>query len=150
MNQISKHITYSESIKSQQAIRLGIDNTPNSEQLEAMKLVAEKCFEPVREHFNIPIGISSFFRSEKLNSAIGGSKNSQHCKGEAIDIDADIYGKITNKQIFEYIKNNLLFDQLIWEYGNDENPDWVHVSYSKKGNRKQILKINKQGTTILK
>ena len=108
-----------------------------------MKITAEKVFEPVREHFRIPIGISSFFRCEKLNTAVGGSKTSQHCKGEAIDIDADIYGGVTNSKIFHWIRKNLDFHQLIWEYGDDCNPNWVHVSFKTKGNKKIIMKAVK-------
>ena len=137
MERISKHISYVEATISQTAIRKKIDNTPTKEQLASMVLVAEKCFEPVRNYFRVPIKISSFFRSEKLNKAVGGARNSQHTKGEAIDIQGT--GKITNKMIFDYIKDNLEFDQLIWEFGTKTNPAWVHVSYSAKKNRKQIL-----------
>jgi len=149
---ISEHISIKEATFSSTATRKGIDNTPNATQIENMKLVATKVFEPLRKHFNTPIGISSFFRSEALNKAIGGSASSQHCKGEAIDIDADIFGGVTNGEIFKYIKENLEFDQLIWEYGNTTDPDWVHVSYSKSGNRRQILKAIKVGgkTTYVK
>jgi hypothetical protein len=142
---ISKHITLAEATKSQTAIRLGIKNVPNKDQLEAMKYVAENIFERVREHFKVPIGVSSFFRGFELNKAIGGSTTSQHCKGEAIDIDADIFGGITNKQIFDYVKDNLDFDQLIFEFGTEKNPDWVHVSLVKGLNRRQILKAYKSG-----
>lgn len=139
---VSEHITYGEAVKSQTATRKGIDNTPNEKELEAMRLVAEKIFEPVRNHFGIPIGVSSFFRSKKLNRAIGGSKSSQHCKGEAIDIDADIYGGVTNLQIFEWIRDNLTFDQLIKEYGTENDPAWIHVSYKKTGNRNMVFRIS--------
>ncbi len=136
---ISKHITYKEATRSNTAIRKGIKNEPNSEQLLAMKTVAEKCFEPVRVHFNKPIRINSFFRSEELNEVIGGSKTSQHCKGEAIDMDG--LNGLSNAEIFYYILTNLEFDQLIWEYGTDENPDWVHVSFTNsRKNRKSVLK----------
>lgn len=151
MEKISEHISYSEATKSQQAERLGISNKPNSEQLEAMKLVANNVFEVVRNHFNVPIGISSFFRNAGVNAMIGGARNSQHCIGEAIDIDADIFGGVTNKQIFDYIRKNLVFDQLIWEFGDDESPAWVHVSLKKNDNRKQVLKAKTvQGKTIYK
>ena len=125
---ISKHISYKEGVYSVTAIRKGIDNEPNEEQLSNMKLVAEKIFEPVRTHFKVPIKVNSFFRSPDLNRAIGGSTKSQHCKGQAIDID-DTYGKIKNSDIYWWIKENLDFDQMIWEFGNNDNPDWVHVSY---------------------
>lgn len=140
---ISKNITYAEAFKSQQAVRLKIKNTTDDpEILKNMKHVADNVFEKIRAHFGVPIGISSFYRSPELNKAIKGSSSSQHMTGEAIDIDGDIFGKITNKQIYDYIKDNLDFDQLIWEFGNDKNPAWVHVSLKRVGkNRKQILRI---------
>lgn len=141
MEKISKHISYKEATRSNTAIRKGINNTPDGDQLIAMKLVAEKVFEPMREHFGKPIRINSFLRVSALNVAVGGSKSSQHCKGEAIDMDG--LNGLTNREIFNYIKDNLDFDQLIWEYGTDKEPDWVHVSYSANGNRKQILKAIK-------
>lgn len=141
MEKISEHISYSEAIKSQTGSRLGISNEPNEAQLKAMRLVAEKVFEPVRKALNRPVFISSFFRSEALNKKIGGAKGSQHSKGEAIDIDVDGL----NDQIFYFIKNNLEFDQLIWEFGTTKEPDWVHVSYKETGNRKQVLRITKEG-----
>ena len=141
---ISKNITFAEATKSQSAIRLGINNEPNKEQIEAMKYVAENIFERVRAHFgNKPIAISSFFRNFATNKAVGGSQTSQHCKGEAMDIDADTFGGITNKEIFNYIKDNLDFDQLIWEFGTNNNPDWVHVSLTKGLNKRQVLKAVK-------
>lgn len=139
---VSQNITLGEATKSQTATRLKIDNTPNEEALLNMKHVAENVFEPIRKHFGIPIGISSFYRSPKLNKAVKGSKTSQHTKGEAIDIDADIFGGVTNAEIFEFVRQNLDYDQLIWEYGNDKNPAWVHVSLKRVGNnKKQILYI---------
>ena len=126
------------------AIRKGIDNEPNEEQLSNMKLVAEKIFEPVRIHFKVPIKVNSFFRSPDLNKAIGGSTKSQHCKGQAIDID-DTYGKIKNSDIYWWIKENLDFDQMIWEFGSNDNPDWVHVSYvSPDKNRNRCLKAYRE------
>lgn len=143
---ISINITYNEAIKSVEAIRNGLDNTPNDIQVESMKLLAEKVFEPLRKALgNKPININSFFRSELVNEQIGGSNTSQHCKGEAMDIDQDGRPGPTNRQIFDYILNKLDFDQLIWEFGDDNNPDWVHVSYKKTGNRKQVLKSYKIG-----
>ena len=137
---ISKYISYKEGVYSVTAIRKGIDNEPNEEQLSNMKLVAEKIFEPVRTHFKVPIKVNSFFRSPDLNKAIGGSTRSQHCKGQAIDID-DTYGKVKNSDIYWWIKENLDFDQMIWEFGNNDNPDWVHVSYvSPDKNRNRCLK----------
>lgn len=148
MKRISQHISYPEAIHSYTAKRLHIDNTPNRLQLAAMRNVANKVFEPLREFVGNPIKINSFFRSYKLNKAIGGARNSQHMTGEAIDID-DTYGYATNAEMFHFIKNNLDFDQLIWEMGDDNNPDWIHVSYRLTGkNRHQILKaVRKNGKT---
>ena len=140
---ISDHITYAEAIHSQTAKRKGIDNTPNPNQIEAMKLLAEKVFEPLREWVGGPIKVNSFFRSPELNTAIGGSKTSQHCKGQAIDID-DVYGYKTNSEMYHWIKENLSFDQMIWEFGTDTQPNWVHVSYvSEENNRNRCVKAYK-------
>ena len=141
---LSENLSLSEVIKSNTAIRKGIDNHPTQEHLEALEDIADNIFQPIREHFKVSIGISSGYRSRKLNEAIGGSKNSQHSKGEALDLDADMYGKITNKQIFDFIKDNLVFDQLIWEFGTDNEPNWVHVSFTtRRPNRMMILKAYK-------
>ena len=142
---ISKNISYKEATHSTTAKRLGIDNTPNAEQMSNMRYVAENVFQPIREHFGVPIYISSFYRSEALNKAIRGSSSSTYIKGEAMDLDADVFGRINNAQIFNYIKDHLEFDQLIWEFGTDDNPAWVHVSLSKRNNRNQILKAIKVG-----
>jgi hypothetical protein len=149
---ISTHLNLAEVTRSDSAKRHGIDNTPTPEHLENFKLLAEKVFEPIRLHFKEPIFISSGYRSKALNDFIGGSASSQHCKGQAIDIDMDgSKGRVTNKMVFDFIKSRLDFDQLIWEFGTDANPDWVHVSYSKTGNRKQKLKAVRSGgkTTYL-
>jgi hypothetical protein len=141
--QLSKNLTLAEVIRSESAKRKGISNEPTSEHLENFKKLAEKVFQPIREHFGVPIHISSGYRSKALNAAIGGSATSQHCSGEAIDIDMD-GSSVTNAQVFNYIKDNLVFDQMIWEFGTDKNPDWVHVSYESTGKqRKQILKALK-------
>ena len=143
--QLSEHLTLAEVTKSQTATRLGIDNDPDAHQLAALKAIAEHIFEPVRNHFGVPIGISSGLRSKALNKAIGGSSRSQHCHGQALDIDADIYGGITNADIFHYIKNNLNFDQMIWEFGTDQEPAWVHVSFvDDDTNRGQTLRAIKE------
>ena len=143
---ISPHLSLAELTRSQTAKRNGIDNTPTAEHLENFKIIAEMVFEPIRVHFNTPIFISSGYRSKELNSFIKGSPNSQHCKGQAIDIDMDGgNGEVTNRMIFDFIKNKLDFDQLIWEFGTDFNPDWVHVSYVKGKNRKQKLKAIRSG-----
>lgn len=137
---LSKNLYLSEVTKSRTAKRLGISNEPTKEHLVNLQILAEKIFQPIRDYYNSPIYISSGYRSESLNKAIGGSKSSQHCKGQAIDIDRDGHSLPNNGQIFEYIKNNLEFDQLIWEFGSNTNPDWVHVSYNTNGSqRKQIL-----------
>jgi hypothetical protein len=148
MVNISKHISYKEATRSATALRLGIKNTPNEYELQNMEIIAKKVFEPLREAVDAPIKINSFFRSEKLNKAIGGSGKSQHCQGRAIDID-DVYGSVSNAYMFYYIKDNLDFDQLIWEFGTDANPDWVHVSYvDEDSNRKRCLKaIREDGKT---
>ena len=149
---ISQHLSLSEVTRSETAKRKGISNTPTAEHLDNFKLLAEKVFEPIRLHFGVPIHISSGYRSKELNDAIGGSQTSQHSKGQAIDIDMDgSTNGVTNKMIYDFIKEKLDFDQLIWEFGTNSNPDWVHVSYTKTGNRKQKLKAVRSGgkTTYL-
>ena len=144
--QLSEHLSLNEVTTSGTAKRLGIDNTPTPEHLANLKLVAEKIFEPIRKHFGKPIKVSSGYRSKALNAAVPGSSlTSQHCSGEALDLDQDgMTTGITNKMVFEYVKNNLNFDQLIWEFGTDSNPDWVHVSWESTGKqRKQILKATR-------
>jgi zinc D-Ala-D-Ala carboxypeptidase len=137
---ISAHLDLSEVTRSDSAKRNGIDNTPTAEHLENFKLLAEKVFEPIRLHFNTPIFISSGYRSKELNTFIKGSLSSQHCKGQAIDIDMDgTKGGVTNKMVFDFIKDKLDFDQLIAEFPENSNPAWVHVSFVKTGNRKQVL-----------
>lgn len=145
--QLSKHLSLAEVTRSDSAKRKGISNQPTAEHLENFKKLAEKVFEPIREHFGVAIHISSGYRSKELNAAIGGSLTSQHCSGEAIDIDMDGSASgVSNADVFKYIKDNLEFDQLIWEFGTDKNPDWVHVSYETSGKqRKQILKAVKSG-----
>jgi len=135
MENISKHITFKEATFSATAQRLGIKNEPTLEHLKAMITVAEKCFEPLREWYGKPLRINSFYRGKDLNKAVKGSATSQHCKGEAIDIDA---GSVTeNKKIHDWIKANLEFTQLINEY----NYSWVHVSFDAKNLKKQCLII---------
>lgn len=141
---ISKHISYKEGVRSSTALRLDIDNTPSDYQMSNMQVLAENIFEPLRKWANGPIMINSFFRSVELNRAIGGSSKSQHCEGRAMDID-DTLGNKTNAEMYEYIKNNLDFDQMIWEFGDDKNPNWVHVSYvSEESNRSRCLKAYKE------
>ena len=142
-DRISKHLSLKEAIRSNTATRLEIKNEPRELDLVRMIEIAEKVFEPLREWVSGPIKVNSFYRSPELNSAIGGSKNSQHCIGCALDID-DTFGHKTNAQMFDYIKNNLDYDQMIWEFGDDDNCDWVHVSYiSEDVNRRRLLKASK-------
>jgi hypothetical protein len=144
---ISTHLNLAEVTRSDSAKRHGIDNTPTAEHLENFKLLAEKVFEPIRLHFKEPIFISSGYRSKALNDFIGGSASSQHCKGQAIDIDMDgSKNGVTNKMVFDFIVSRLDFDQCIHEFGTDANPDWVHVSYVKTGNRKQKLRAVRSGS----
>ena len=139
---ISEHLTLKEVTKSNEATRAGIDNTPTPEHLTNLITIAEKVFEPLRIHFAKSIGVSSGYRSKVLNAAVKGSATSQHCFGQALDLDADIFNNgITNSQIFHWIKDNLVFDQLIWEFGDDKQPAWVHVSYvGNKVNRKKLTR----------
>ena len=144
MDKISNHISYKEGVYSNTATRKGIDNIPDEDQLANMQLIADEIFEPLRIYVNGPIKINSFFRSIELNKAIGGSSKSQHCKGQAIDID-DTFGRMTNTEMYNFIKENLDFDQLIWEFGDEDNPAWVHVSYvSKEDNRNRCLLAYKE------
>ena len=144
MKKISDHISYKEATYSRTALRLDIKNKPNKQQLNNMVKLAEEVFEPLRIYANGPIKINSLFRSPKLNEAIGGSTKSQHCHGQAVDID-DTYGYLTNAEMFNHIKEYLDFDQMIWEFGDDDNPDWVHVSYvSPAKNRNRCLKAYKE------
>jgi hypothetical protein len=141
---ISEHISKKEATFSATATRRGIDNTPGEYELQNMELIAEKVFEPLRKHVNGPIKINSFYRSEELNQAIGGSSKSQHCQGRAMDLD-DTYGYMSNADMYKYIKDNLDYDQMIWEFGTEENPDWVHVSYvDADSNRKRCLQAYKE------
>jgi len=138
---ISEHLELSEVIRSESAKRNGISNMPTLEHIENFKILADKVFEPIREHFGVPIRISSGYRSAELNKCVNGSATSQHSSGEAIDIDQD-QTTITNKQVFEYIKDNLAFDQLI----NEFNYAWVHVSYKANGKQRgEILEAYKVG-----
>jgi NADH dehydrogenase FAD-containing subunit len=125
---ISKHLTLAELTYSETAIKLGIVNQPNKAQIDNLIRLAEEVFEPAREHFNVPIHISSGYRIINLNQAIKGSVTSQHCKGEAIDIDMKS-DKVTNAILFHWIKDNLKFDQLIWEFGTKDNPDWFRILF---------------------
>ena len=148
---ISKHISDKEGVYSRTAQRLDINNTPTKQHKENMVKIAEEVFEPLRMYVGGPIKINSFYRSPELNKAIGGSTKSQHCQGQAIDLD-DTFGRATNAEMFEFVKEHLDFDQMIWEFGNNNNPDWVHVSYvSPQQNRNRCLKAyKKEGKTCYK
>jgi len=138
---LSKNLSLGEVIKSTTAKRLGIDNTPDDWTTENLRQVALNVFQPLRDAFGCPIFVSSGYRSADLNRAIGGSNRSQHVEGRALDLDADVFGRCTNAQIFNWIKENVEFDQLIWEFGDEDNPDWVHVSFVYDGaNRRRCLK----------
>ncbi len=138
---LTENFTLKEMIRSNTAEAKGIANIPNESQINFIRELCINVLQPVRDRFGVPINISSGYRSPKLNVAIGGSTSSQHCalRGAA----ADIQMEDMNAEIFNYIKNELIFDQLIWEFGDDENPDWVHVSFHKGNNRKEVLKAIK-------
>ena len=134
---LSKNLSLAEVTKSITAQRLGIDNTPKDEWIiENLKAIAKHVFQPLRNAFGCPIYVSSGYRGPELNRAIGGSKRSQHMEGRALDLDADVFGRCTNSQIFNWLRDNVEFDQLIWEFGDEDNPDWVHVSYIYDGNNR--------------
>jgi len=144
MAYISEHISWTEAIRSNTAKKHEIENIPNQSQIVNMKSIAKNVFEPLRTWANEPIRINSFFRSPELCIKIKSKPTSQHTKGQALDIDA--MGEKTNGELFEYIKDNLDFDQLIWEHGDSENPDWIHISYvDKLNNRNRILRAVKKG-----
>jgi hypothetical protein len=144
--QLSKNFEVAEFARSSSAKRLGISNQPTEAHIANMKLLCEKVLQPVRDHFGRSIFLSSGYRSAALNAKTpGASSTSQHCTGEAVDIDMD-GTEVSNKEVFDFIKEHLEFDQLIWEFGTDANPDWVHVSYESTGKqRKQVLKAIKKG-----
>ena len=131
---LTQHFALAEFTRSESAKRHGVPNEPTPEHLQNLIVLCEKVLEPIRIKFG-PINISSGYRSKTLNHYIGGSLNSQHCEAKACDIDMDGMGSVSNKEIFEYIKNELEFDQLI----NEFNYGWVHVSYNLGKNRRQIL-----------
>ena len=149
MVRLSENFTLTEYTKSQTALRQGIDNTPNEEHLEKAKLLFANVVQPVRNHFG-PTVINSGYRGPALNEAIGGSTNSQHCKGEAVDIECP---GVPNWEVAKFIEDELDFDQLILEFYTPGIPDsgWVHVSYKAEGNRKSVLTAMKEnGKTVYK
>lgn len=144
---LSNYVSLAEVTKSDTARRKGISNEPTPEHLENLKTICVEVFDKVRTHFGVPLFISSGYRSEALNKAIKGSRTSDHSLGRALDLDQDFRGNgVTNMEVFEFIKDNLEFDQLIYEFGTTKNPDWVHVGYRKGANRKQVLVAYKEGT----
>lgn len=144
---ISKNISYKEAIYSETAKKLKIKNVPNESHIKNMKLIAEKVFQPLREWAEHPIRINSFYRNAELCEAIKSSAKSQHTKGQAIDLST--MGEKTNADLFNYIKDNLDFDQMIWEFGSDDEPRWIHVSYvNKKANRNRILRAKYKGSQV--
>lgn len=147
---LSAHVTYREATESYTAKKIGIKNIPTEDHMFNMITLCTEIFEPLRKWVGGPIKISSFYRSDELNKAIGGSKSSQHCTGHAMDID-DVYGHKTNAEMFDFIVTHLDFDQIIWEFGDNNNPDWVHVSYVENNNRRNALKaVKEKGKTIYK
>lgn len=147
---LSKYVSLSEVVHSDNAKRLGIDNTPTPEHLENLKTLSVEVFDKVREWVGGPLFISSGYRSKALNDATpGSSATSDHSIGCAFDLDCDRYGGKKNSEIFHFIKDHLEFKQLIWEFGNTSEPDWVHVSFKKGANKKQILRaVKRNGKTI--
>lgn len=147
---LSKNFTLAEFTKSQTALRQGIDNTPNEEHLEAAKALFSAVVQPIRDKFG-PTTINSGYRGPELNEAVGGSTRSQHCKGEAVDLEVP---GTPNYDIAKWIENNLVYDQLILEFYTPGIPDsgWVHVSFKKDGdNRNQALTATKEnGKTVYK
>ena len=141
---LSRNFSVAEFEKSKTAVKHGISNKMNAEQIENAKLICEFVLQPLRDYIGKPIEITSGFRGVELNKLIKGSKTSDHCKGKAVDIKFKVGKSYQNKILFDkIIELKLPFDQLIYEFGTDENPDWVHVSYRKEGNRNQILRAKK-------
>jgi hypothetical protein len=145
---LTKNFTLSEMCKSDTALRLGLENEPNEQQLAALKLLAEKVLQPVRDHFGRGVKVNSALRTLPVNRAIGSGDNSDHVRGQAADIE--IPG-VPNAELAEWIKDNLEFRQLILEFYTPGIPDsgWVHVSYVAEDNKKQVLTATKQnGKTV--
>jgi zinc D-Ala-D-Ala carboxypeptidase len=142
---LSKNLSLSECLISSTAKRLNLSNEPTKEHLDNLTDIALNIFQPLREGLNVPIYVSSGYRSKELNKAIkGSSKTSQHLKGQALDLDADVYGRVTNLEIFNYIKDNLDFDQLILEcVGDNGTGGWIHVSYNKGNNRGKVMRMDR-------
>lgn len=136
---LSENFSLQEMTFSPSAIRKGIANKPTDEHIENLRILCEKVLQPIRDKMACTINVSSGYRAPALNALIGGSRTSQHCFGQAADLQVE--GR--NHEMFNFIKDNLEFDQVIWEFGTDSEPSWVHVSYNAKHNRKQVLKAVK-------
>jgi len=149
---LSENLSFKEATYSATAIKKDIPNNPTIEHLKNLKATAEHIFQPIRDFFGVPIKVTSGYRSQELNDLIGGSSTSQHSIGQALDLDADVYGKITNAQIFSFIETKIEFDQMIWEFGDDKNPNWVHVSYRTDGKNRgeKLIAYKKNGRTKYK
>ena len=145
---LSENFTLQELIYSDTAIRRGIDNKPNDETIENLKLVCENILEPIREYFKAPVVVSSGYRSAAVCEAVGSSSKSQHTKGQAADFE--IFG-IPNKDVADWIVNNIDYDQCILEFWNEKEPNsgWVHCSFNSAGNRKQYLKASKENGKVV-
>lgn len=129
-------------------MRHGVDNTPDDYAIKNLERIARYIFQPTRDYFKHPIAVTSGYRGEALNSIVNGSRYSQHMTGEALDLDADVYGGMTNADLFHFIDLHLDYDQLIWEFGDDESPAWVHVSLKSEGNRGRKMKaVREDGVT---
>ena len=146
--ELSKSFTLNELTKSQEATRLGIDNTPSEEHTENLKILCENILQPIRDFYGMPVSVSSGYRSAALCEAIGSSSKSQHTKGQAADFE--IFG-ITNKDLADWITANLDYDQCILEFWNPNEPNsgWVHCSYNSTGNRKQYLRASKINNVVM-
>ena len=145
---LTANFTLSEMTKSDTALRLGLENEPNEQQLAALKLLAEKVLQPVRDHFGKGVKVNSALRTLPVNRAIGSGDNSDHVRGQAADIE--IPG-VPNAELAEWIRDNLEFRQLILEFYTPGIPDsgWVHVSYVAEDNKKQVLTATKKdGKTV--
>lgn len=146
--QLSKNLSLQEATKSITALRHGVDNTPDEYVIKNLERIARYIFQPMRDYFKHPIAVTSGYRSKKLNRIVNGSRYSQHITGEALDLDADVYKGMTNADLFHFIDLHLDYDQLIWEFGDDENPDWVHVSLKREDNRgRKMRAVREDGKT---
>jgi hypothetical protein len=142
---LSKNLTLEEVTRT----NTGLPNVPGPAEVRALRLVAKMVFQPLRDALGVPIAVTSGYRSTRVNKAVGGSRTSAHTRGEALDLDAHVLGGTTNRAIFEWLLQNVEFDQLIWEYGDPDEPAWVHVGYRATGNRREVLKVSKlNGKTV--